>query len=56
MSKLNDIKFAIQYAKDNPKEAAKLVAQATVITVSAGVIMVLAVKGATVLAEELKNK
>lgn len=45
----DDIRFAIKYTKENPKEAGKIIAQAVVLTASAMTIGILAVKGATVL-------
>ena len=49
MITIKDVKFAVKYAKDNPKEAKKVIAQAVVLTSAAMVVGVLAVKGATVL-------
>lgn len=52
MITMSDIKFFIQYTKENPKEAKKVIAQAVVLTATAMTVGILAVKGATTLVKQ----
>ena len=51
-----DVKAAIQYCKDQPKEAAKLIVMSAALTAGAMVVGILTVKGATAIQEQLKNQ
>ena len=56
MITLKDVKFFVKFCKENPKEATKTIAQATLMVTGAMTVGILAVKGATAIQEQLKNQ
>lgn len=51
-----DIKDVVKFAKENPKEATSIIAQAVVLTSIASIVAILTIKGATDLVHESQNR